>query len=125
MPVYGEGQPVGPPSNRLPPLAAMCSLALGAVVPMPTLTPLIPVTPSTRLLLCVTKAPAPMAVALLTLIATSAAAPITVLNEPATLRVPALDPKKELLEPVVLFVPAFAPKKELPLPVLLFICVPA
>src|SRR6266478_1653755 len=125
----------------LPPVTS--SLALGAVVPMPTLvsavaelTPLM--LPRTSELSCVTLAWAPIAVALFNSELTrdnqpksvllapfellplkSAASPMKVLLAPVKFPKPASLPMKVLDEPVVFCKPAKTPKNELLLPVVL------
>ena len=94
-----------------------CNLKVGAVVPMPTFTPL----PSTSELLCVTWALAPMAVALLSPAETRVEAPSRVLLAPAVLVAvkSASSPMKVLPKPVVLREPVLFPKKAFNWPVVL------
>src|SRR6185436_4845674 len=107
------------------------SLDLGADVPMPTFTvaaaPFIPATlPSTRLLLCETRAREPIAVALvMTELAGLNPGPMRVLKPtkvfsfPLELLSPALAPRKVFRPPIVFAEPEPYPRKVLRLPVVL------
>ncbi len=76
--------------------------------------------PNTTVLLVVTTAPDPIAVAKLrSSTETSALSPMIVLLEPVVFEKPDRTPKKELLPPVVLANPEILPKKELLKPVVL------
>src|SRR2546425_5809106 len=101
--------------------ALMWSLAIGAVVPMPTLTSAVaPFAPlillSTRLRLCVTEARYPIAVALVMPGAPFAPKPTNVLPVSKVFDAPAIVPTKVFPLPDMLLRPALPPKKALELP---------
>src|SRR5262249_60245766 len=108
--------PVRLPVNKA--LPTTCSLVVGALIPMPTLTFGLP---KTRALLCVTEALAPIAVLPLTPELTLLLAPTRVLLPPAGLALlkSALKPMKVFATPEAGRNPAPLPKKALEAPVVL------
>src|SRR6476661_104255 len=107
--------PVRPSRRTVLVVPPTCSVAAGVLVPMPTLALL----PSTRLLLWLTVAPEPRAVALLRAsLPTFAPLPIRVLLEPVTLAWPVPGPMNTLLPPEVVLRPLLKPLNTLLTPVL-------
>src|SRR5689334_22704858 len=98
-----------------------CSVEFGAVVRMPTLVsedaPFCPLMdPSTRLLLAVTRALEPTAVALVMPATPLVESPRNELKLSVVLLPPVLPPMNALLEPVVLLIPETLPMAVLPSP---------
>src|SRR5437773_1239529 len=108
-------------SIKAAPSRCMVKAWPGALVPMPTLTSVVApfrplILPSTRLLLWVTEARFPMAVALAIPGAPFADLPTNVFPLSAVLEMPALVPTKVFSLPDMLLKPALPPKKALELP---------